>query len=234
MTTTTFLGLTHLTTGQSAKEVTANEAFDEFDKAVSGFWDYNFASDINLTIGETSSRYHKWRLTDTGAVLTGDKTLTMYNRKFDWIIDNQTDYTFTIQTSGGTKTVDVPPKRSVHVYCDGTDIFKVTNGYDKEIGSEAYGATITVDMDDTYDYCDVTLTGNPTINFSGGYDGKEVRLRLRQDGTGSRTVTWGTMVRFDAGGAPTLSTTASKLDYLTFVYNASDAKYDCISTSIGH
>ena len=42
--------------------------------------------------------------------------------------------------------------------------------------------------------------------------GAGVALNLRQDGTGSRVVTWPSNIK----GAPTLTTTASKVDVLTF------------------
>lgn len=42
-------------------------------------------------------------------------------------------------------------------------------------------------------------------------------LVLQQDGTGSRIVTWPGSVSWDAGSAPTLTTTAGKSDVLTFI-----------------
>lgn len=37
-------------------------------------------------------------------------------------------------------------------------------------------------------------------------------LDLIQDGTGSRTVTWFTTIKWAGGSAPTLTTTANKID----------------------
>lgn len=99
----------------------------------------------------------------------------------------------------------------------------------------SYGATINLDLD-TYNVADVTLTGSPTINFTNGIDGQEIILRLRQDGVGSRTVTWGSMVRFSTDvPAPTLSTAPNSLDYLVFRLNEeeSSAQYDCILVNRG-
>lgn len=99
----------------------------------------------------------------------------------------------------------------------------------------SYGATINLDLD-SYNVADVTLTGNPTINLTNGIDGQELVLRLRQDGVGSRTVTWGSMVRFSTDvPSPTLSTAPNSLDYLIFRLNEeeSSAQYDCILVNRG-
>lgn len=99
-----------------------------------------------------------------------------------------------------------------------------------------YAATISVDLD-AYNVADVTLTGDPTINFTGGEDGQIVVLRLRQDGTGTRVVTWGAMVRFSTDTPePTLSTAAGALDYLVFRHNAIDVStgsYDFMAANRG-
>ena len=50
-------------------------------------------------------------------------------------------------------------------------------------------------------------------------------LRLLQDGTGSRTVTWFSTIKWAGGSAPTLTTTASKADVFGFLCTATDA-YD--------
>jgi hypothetical protein len=62
----------------------------------------------------------------------------------------------------------------------------------------------------------ITLTGNATITMPTAVSGKSFILLLRQDATGSRTVTWST-VKWPNGNAPTITTTASKQDILSFV-----------------
>ena len=61
------------------------------------------------------------------------------------------------------------------------------------------------------------LTGNTTFTFSGAATNAACSfgLYIIQDGTGSRTVTWPTSVKW-SGGAPTLSTAASAVDILVF------------------
>jgi len=61
----------------------------------------------------------------------------------------------------------------------------------------------------------ITLTGNATITMPTATSGKSFILLLKQDGTGSRTVTWST-VKWPAGTAPTITSTASKQDIFSF------------------
>lgn len=60
----------------------------------------------------------------------------------------------------------------------------------------------------------LTLTGNCTITLTGPASGayRSMLLYVFQDGTGSRTITWPGSVKWGTAGAPTLSTTASKMD----------------------
>lgn len=83
--------------------------------------------------------------------------------------------------------------------------------YDK-----TYGASINFDLDDGTKQR-VTLTGNSTLSVSNSSDGKVFMIRLTQDATGSRTVTWWSGISWDDGVAPTLTTTANKTDVFAFV-----------------
>lgn len=70
------------------------------------------------------------------------------------------------------------------------------------------GATQTVDCSSARLH-DLTLTANCTITLTGATNGEyhHVRVILRQDGTGSWTVTWPASVYWPSGGsAPTLAT----------------------------
>ena len=61
----------------------------------------------------------------------------------------------------------------------------------------------------------ITLTGNATITMPTATSGKSFIMYLKQDGTGSRTVTWST-VKWAGGTAPTITSTASKQDIYSF------------------
>ena len=87
------------------------------------------------------------------------------------------------------------------------------------LGTITDGATVTVDADDESTQ-KVTLGGNRTIAFDNFVTGQRVCLRLTQDGTGSRTVTWpssGVTINWSGGSAPTLTTTASKADWIVLI-----------------
>jgi len=61
----------------------------------------------------------------------------------------------------------------------------------------------------------LTLTANATITMPTAGAGKSFIIILRQDATGSRTVTW-TTVNWPAATAPTITSTASKQDIFSF------------------
>ena len=95
-----------------------------------------------------------------------------------------------------------------------------------------YGSTIAVNWANGNTQS-VTLTGNPTFTFTGGQDGGRYVLIIKQDLTGSRTVTWpsSSVVRWPGGTPPTLTTTGLKTDYIGFIYNGVSSTYDGVAMS---
>lgn len=77
----------------------------------------------------------------------------------------------------------------------------------------------------------VTLGGNRRLIFSNGQNGGKYILILKQDATGSRTVTWPSSVRWPGAYGPTLITLAGKTDYIDFIYNG--VNYDMVAISQG-
>ena len=61
----------------------------------------------------------------------------------------------------------------------------------------------------------ITLTGNATITMPTATAGKSFIILLKQDATGSRSVTW-TTVKYPGGTAPTITATASRQDIFSF------------------
>jgi hypothetical protein len=98
-----------------------------------------------------------------------------------------------------------------------------------------FGATIAVNAALGNDFR-LTLTASTgTIsNPTGSVDGQRIDFQIAQDATGSRTVAWGTNYDFGASGAPTLSTAASKVDIIGFVYNAALGKWCYLGTALGN
>lgn len=78
------------------------------------------------------------------------------------------------------------------------------------------GATITFDKN-AADYHRVVLWGNRTLALSNMATWDRIILDLIQDGTWSRTVTWFTTILWAWGSAPTLTTTANKIDTFWFL-----------------
>ncbi len=65
----------------------------------------------------------------------------------------------------------------------------------------------------------VTLGGNRTLAFANAQKGGHYTVILKQDATGSRTVTWPQSVHWPGGTPPILTTTANRKDYITFFYD---------------
>lgn len=86
------------------------------------------------------------------------------------------------------------------------------------------GATVTFDLS-AGNVQSVTLGGNRTLALSNATVGQAFVLRLIQDGTGSRTVTWFSTIKWSNGVVPTLTTTAAKIDVFGFICTSS-GNYD--------
>ena len=91
-----------------------------------------------------------------------------------------------------------------------------TKGQRGEITALTDGATITPDFADSNNFS-VTLGGNRTLaNPSNLVAGQSGCIWITQDGTGSRTLAYGSYWDFTGGTAPTLTTTASARDCLVY------------------
>jgi hypothetical protein len=92
------------------------------------------------------------------------------------------------------------------------------------------GATITPDFAVANNYS-VTLGGNRTLanptNLTAGQSGS---IFITQDGTGSRTLAYGSQYDFIGGTAPTLSTAASAVDRIDYVVRTSTSIH-CVFTA---
>ena len=102
------------------------------------------------------------------------------------------------------------------------------NSVSVDINAQAVsGGTFYLDLDLHANY-ELTLAGNCTIaNPSSMTAGTTGSLFIVQDGTGSRTVAWGSQWDFAAGTAPTMTTTASAVDRVDYIVrNASKIHAD--------
>lgn len=92
------------------------------------------------------------------------------------------------------------------------------------------GSTITPDFALANNYS-VTLGGNRTLanpsNLTAGQSGS---IFIVQDGTGSRTLAYGSQYDFAGGTAPTLSTAASAVDRIDYVVRTTGSIH-CVFTA---
>ncbi len=112
---------------------------------------------------------------------------------------------------------------------------KMNTAFSNSVVALVDGATIAVDAT-LGNVFTVTLGGNRTLsNPTGAVDGQKLEFRIRQDGTGSRTLAFDTKFRFgtDLTGI-TLTTTINKTDYIGTVYHAADDKFDVVAFMKGY
>ena len=149
------------------------------------------------------------------------------------VTDPTADRTVTIPDSTGTMalTSDIPTVAGVYLPLAGGTLSGAVNVADQTMQRPVmkdYGETLSTNVTSgaaaTLDLVngnvfDLTLTANCTITLStppaSGTAGS-FTLIARQDGTGSRIITWPVSVKWAGGTAPTLTTTASAVDILTF------------------
>ena len=194
------------------------------------------ASNITSSLtgaGTVTAQFAIVRITGT---LTTTKVITAPSYSKTYVVVNAaTGGSVTFKASGQTG-VSVAVGESSYVYYNGTDYVKLatnlqtlvnptieagtfTNGYTEETVAANTSTAYTIDLaNGSVQY--LTLTGNCTYTFPTPVAGKSFILIQKQDGTGSRTVTWPASVDWPGATAPTLTATASKAD--KFVFTAID------------
>ena len=91
----------------------------------------------------------------------------------------------------------------------------VTDGYTEETATANTSTAYTISLlNGTLQI--LTLTGNCTFTFPTATAGRSFMMFLKQDATGSRTVTWPASVKWPSSTAPTITATASKGDKFVF------------------
>ena len=105
-----------------------------------------------------------------------------------------------------------------------------TKGQRGEITALTDGSTITPDLADSNNFS-VTLGGNRTLaNPSNIVAGQSGSFFITQDGTGSRTLAYGSNYDFSGGTAPTLSTSSGAVDRIDYVVRTSTSIH-CVFTA---
>jgi len=102
--------------------------------------------------------------------------------------------------------------------------------YAVEIATLTDAATITPDFGANQNFT-VTLGDNRTLaNPTNPVVGQTGSIFLVQDGTGSRTLSFGTQYDFSGGTAPTLSTTAAAVDRIDYIVRTATSIH-CVFTA---
>ncbi|HQM30624.1 MAG TPA: hypothetical protein PLR20_14850 [Syntrophales bacterium] len=99
----------------------------------------------------------------------------------------------------------------------GTVIHDLLNGLEQE-ATASPATTLNIDwtIGDTQ-YATLATSDPVNIRMTGQRNGHVYRLRLIQDATGSRTVSWADTIKWRGGDAPTLTTNAGYSDFVTLV-----------------
>jgi hypothetical protein len=94
--------------------------------------------------------------------------------------------------------------------------------------------TVTTDCN-LGDIFQLTTTQNFTMaNPTNGVNGKKIIYKIKQDSTGSRVITWDTKFRGSSSiSLPILTTTASYVDYIGFIYDEAVDKWNCLAVVKG-
>lgn len=105
-----------------------------------------------------------------------------------------------------------------------------TAGQRGEVTALTDGTSISIDLADSNNFS-VTLGGNRTLaNPSNIVAGQSGSIFITQDGTGSRTLAYGSYYDFAGGTAPTLSTSASAVDRIDYIVRTSTSIH-CVFTA---
>jgi hypothetical protein len=90
--------------------------------------------------------------------------------------------------------------------------------------AEANGNTTsstTVDWDDSNVQTFTLNASTTTFTFSNGNAGASYTLIIRQNSSGSQTITWPAAVTWSGGTTPTMTATANRYDVFTFIFDGS-------------
>jgi hypothetical protein len=201
----------------------------------------NAANDGFIELGTASTNFGL--VSASGATFTGDITLNAQSdvRFADSDSSNYvalqapatvaSNVTFTLPSADGTANQALKTDASGNLgfasfllATETTNGQVVTGGVRGAITTLTDAATIAIDMDDNNNF-KVTLGGDRTLgNPTNVVEGQTGFIEVHQDGTGNRTLSYGSNYRFVGGasGVPTVTTTASAVSVLAYAVMADE------------
>lgn len=209
MATTANLGLTLLDPGQNQKEVTINQGLTSLDTLLGAFVTANNNKLLYMASGNSAALGLASVFTISGG------NLTLANQNANLVLAGPASGGAATPTYRALVPKDAPVAPAVVALTD--------------------AATIATDASQGNHYR-VTLGGNRTLgNPTNPTDGQRSTWELIQDGSGSRTIALDS--KFALGtdiAAVVLTTTASKRDFLTAIYNQAADKWFVVSFVKGY
>ncbi len=226
--------ITQISSAQASKEVTANALFDAGSHAM--LYGRNAVTTSALTWG-----YYGGNILLAGVVTAiANGTVALTGSTTNYVEANSTTGAVSVNTSAFTAN-------AIPLYSIVTGVSTVTSYLDKRVYALAthrpvpvktvtYGAAVTLDTS-LYSKFQCTLTGNIALTMSNPVDGQEIEVMLKQDGTGSRTLTWTSTVAYgtDVTAGTSLSAgTANKTDIYTLRYNLAATTWHMVKCVRGY
>lgn len=174
--------------------------------------DYSATNFGLLTSSSASSTY----MPLAGGTFTGAVTLgTGGSLIFEGATADANELTLAATDPTADRTITMPDATGTMTLLERAQTF--TKAQRGTITALTDGATITPDFSASNNFS-VTLGGNRTLaNPTNIVAGQSGVIFVSQDGTGSRTLSYGSYWDFAGGNAPTLSTAASSVDLLAYV-----------------
>lgn len=150
------------------------------------------------------------------ATITGDSTTTH-------LLHGGAPPSFGAMVNGDIPTTLTPQvaRLGLGAASDASYVLKMSGSYYSALVADGNSGTAqTIDWSTGNEHAS-TLTGNVTYTFSNPVSGGRYVL-LISTGSGSFTATWPAAVKWPGSTAPTITTAASKVDLVTFIYDGTN------------
>lgn len=222
---------------QASKEVTANALFDALSPAllygrrsstcsglIWGFYGGRYTGlliangSVNLSSSATN---YVVALRSTGVVSVAS-TIT------NWNDTNNYARLYLITTGASTVSGYEDHRQAIAPPTSVATVNVFTKNQSCAPAALTVGAAIPLDASLSNNF-KFTLTLNATLgNPTNSTDGMVLNIRVKQDSTGSKTLSYGSAYKFAGGAAPSLSTAGDSVDLITMYYDSSDAAWACV------